>query len=118
MSSLFSLFRTLTKALSFAPNEPASSGYRVASPEKSLPSPVLDTINSIRAGKGWAWRGEYYTLPETSGSLKEILMYNTAGELRVVCIHERGEVISIAPREESPFHLYQAQQLSDYYLHL
>ena len=118
MSSLFSLFRTLTKALSFAPTEPTTGGYRVVSPEKSLPSPVLDTINSIKTGKGWTWRGEYYTLPETSGALKEILMYNAQGELRVVCVHERGEVVSIAPREELPYHLYQAQQLSDYYLHL
>jgi hypothetical protein len=118
MGTLFSLFRTLSKALSLTSSDQKSAGYRIVSSDKSLPSPVLDTINSIKAGKGWTWKGEYYTLPQTSGTLKEILMYNPAGELRVVCVHESGEVVSIAPREELPFHLYQAQQLSDYYLHL
>src|SRR5688572_8047319 len=118
MSTLFSLFRTISKALSIAPGEERGMGYCTVSSHAPLPSPVLDTINSIRAGKEWTWKGEYYAVPETPVGLKEILMYTSAGELRVVRIHESGEVISMAPREETPFHLYQAQQLSDYYLHL
>lgn len=115
MSTWFSFVKKLIRALSF-PEKPR--GYCTVSASTPLPSPVLDTINSIRSGKGWVWKGEYYAVAEAQPALKEILMYTASGELRVVRILESGELVSVAPREEMPFHLYQAQQLSDYYLHL
>lgn len=110
-----SFVKKLTKALSFG-SKP--QGYCTVSASAPLPSPVLDTINSIRSGKGWVWKGEYYAVPEAHTALKEILMYTASGELRVVRIHECGELVSIAPREEMTLYLYQAHQLSDYHLNL
>ena len=115
MSAWFSFVKKLTRILSF-PEKP--KGYCTVSASAPLPSPVLDTINSIRSGKGWVWKGEYYAVPEAHLALKEILMYTTSGELRVVRIHESGELVSISPREEMTLHLYQAHQLSDYHLNL
>lgn len=112
-----SILRTLRKAFSFAPPEGAALGYCTVSAGAPLPPPVLDTINSVRTGKGWQWKGEYYRVSEEDGTIREILMYTPDGGLRVVRIHDSGELISIAPREE-PFFLYQALHLSDYHMNL
>jgi hypothetical protein len=115
MSTWLLFVKKLTRILSF-PKKP--QGYCTVSANAPLPSPVLDTINSIRSGKGWVWKGEYYAVPEAQPALKEILMYTASGELRVVRIYESGELVSIAPREEMALHLYQRHQLSDYHLNL
>lgn len=117
MSRKFSILRTLRRAFSFQAYEAAAPGYCTVSASAPLPSPVLDTINSVKSGKGWQWKGEYYKLSDESGNIREILMYTPGGGLRVVRIHESGELLSIAPREE-PFFLYQALHLSDYHMNL
>lgn len=117
MSTKFSILRSLRKAFLFAPYEGTAPGYCTVSTGAPLPSPVLDTINSVKTGKGWQWKGEYYRVPEEGGGVREILMYTADGGLRVVRIHDSGELISIAPREE-PFFLYQALHLSDYHMNL
>lgn len=117
MSTKFSILRTLRKAFSFASYGGSIQGYCTVSTGAPLPPPVLDTINSVRTGKGWLWKGEYYRVPEEEGGLREILMYTPDGGLRVVRIHDSGELVSIAPREE-PFFLYQALHLSDYHMNL
>jgi hypothetical protein len=118
MSRLFSIIRTLRKAFSFASDEGKTPGYCTMSTAKPLPPPVLDTINSVKSGKGWQWKGEYYRVPDAPGGIKEILMYTPNGGLRVVRIHDSGELLSIAPKEEMPFYLYQALHLSDYHTNL
>lgn len=118
MSRKFSIIRTLTRMFSFSASETSAPGYCTMSPGDPLPSPVLDTINSIKFGKGWQWKGEYYKVPDESGGIKEILMYTSGGGLRVVRIHESGELVSIAPKEEMPLYLYQALHLSDYHMNL
>ncbi|HEY1112012.1 MAG TPA: hypothetical protein VGE66_00565 [Chitinophagaceae bacterium] len=112
-----SILRTLRNAFSFAPYEGTAPGYCTVSAGAPLPPPVLDTINSVKTGKGWQWKGEYYRVCEEGGNVREILMYTSNGGLRVVRIHDSGELISIAPREE-PFFLYQALHLSDYHMNL
>lgn len=116
MSTKFSILRTLRKAFSFAPYDAVAPGYYTVSSGAPLPPPVMDTINSVKAGKGWQWKGEYYRVAEESG-VREILMYTPDGVLRVVRIRDTGELISMAPREE-PFFLYQALHLSDYHMNL
>ena len=49
MSAWLSFVKKLTKVLSFPPKP---QGYCTVSTNAPLPSPVLDTINSIRSGKG------------------------------------------------------------------
>jgi hypothetical protein len=100
MSTLFAFVKKLARVLSF-PEKP--KGYCTVSTAAPLPSPVLGTINSIRSGKGWVWKGEYYAVPDAHPALKEILMYTAAGKLRVVRILESGELVSVAPRKKCRF---------------